>query len=160
MRPASLASPSPCAACRACRRAPRACVRGARASSRSANGKRRSRRSKTPPSSSATMSAGEASSWMVPRLRRSSWAGKTCRGGSSARSAVHQGEFEAAAKLLASAPGLGWSDSEHPGHMLFHVFCQLLGGGSAHSRWAATVRQEYCRYPALRAELEGRLGSS
>jgi hypothetical protein len=170
---------------------------------------------------------------------------------------VLQGEFEAAAKLLASAPGLGWSDSEHPGHVLFHVFCQLLGGGPAHSRagvavheygldidelellsadgdeprlaapeaadivrqagiermdgqaraavlaamrkaaerrvagvteqkrrrhyghaaelvalclecdkspetarWAATVRQEYRRYPALRAELEGRLGSS
>jgi hypothetical protein len=27
------------------------------------------------------------------------------------------------------------------------------------ARWAATVRQEYRRYPALRAELEGRLGS-
>jgi hypothetical protein len=28
------------------------------------------------------------------------------------------------------------------------------------ARWAATVRQEYRRYPALRAELEGRLGPS
>jgi len=170
---------------------------------------------------------------------------------------VLQGDFEAAAKRLAFAPGLGWSDSEHPGHVLFHVFGQLLGGGRAHARagaavheygldidelelltadgdeprlaapeaadivrqagiedmdgqaraavlatmrkaaerrvagvteqkrrrhyghaaelvalclecdqspeaarWAATVRQEYRRYPALRAELEGRLGSS
>lgn len=55
---------------------------------------------------------------------------------------VLQGEFEAAAKLLASAPGLGWSDSEHPGHVLFHVFCQLLGGGPARSRAGAAV-QEY-----------------
>lgn len=38
------------------------------------------------------------------------------------------GDFDAAAKLLASAPGLGWSDSEHPGHLLFPVFCRLLGG--------------------------------
>jgi hypothetical protein len=28
------------------------------------------------------------------------------------------------------------------------------------AHWAATVRQEYRRYPALHAELEGRLGSS
>jgi hypothetical protein len=54
---------------------------------------------------------------------------------------VLQGDFEAAAKLLASAPGLGWSDSEHPGHMLFHVFCQLLGGGPAHSRAGAAVHE-------------------
>jgi len=30
-------------------------------------------------------------------------------------------DFEAAAKLLASAPGLGWSDGEHPGHLLFPI---------------------------------------
>jgi len=36
-------------------------------------------------------------------------------------------DFAAAAKLLASAPGLGWSDGEHPGHLLFPVFARLLG---------------------------------
>jgi hypothetical protein len=41
---------------------------------------------------------------------------------------VLQGEFEPAAKLLASAPGLGWSNGEHPGHLLFPVFTRLLGG--------------------------------
>jgi hypothetical protein len=38
------------------------------------------------------------------------------------------GDIEAAAKLLASAPGLGWSNSEHPGHLIFPLFCGLLGG--------------------------------
>ena len=43
------------------------------------------------------------------------------------------GEFEPAAKLLASAPGLGWSETEHPGHMLFPLFQALLGDKSASS---------------------------
>ena len=41
------------------------------------------------------------------------------------------GDPEPAAKLLASAPGLGWSDGEHPGHLLFPLFHALLGGKSA-----------------------------
>jgi hypothetical protein len=36
---------------------------------------------------------------------------------------------EAAAKLLAEAPGLGCSSADHPGHLLFPLFCTLLGGG-------------------------------
>ncbi len=58
------------------------------------------------------------------------------------RSFLHvlQGDFGAAAKLLASAPGLGWSDSEHPGHLLFHVFRQLLGGGPPPSRTGAALQ--------------------
>jgi hypothetical protein len=36
------------------------------------------------------------------------------------------GDFETAAKLLASAPGLGWSDSEHPGQFPYSL--PLLGG--------------------------------
>jgi hypothetical protein len=32
----------------------------------------------------------------------------------------------AAATLLGNAPGLGWSDEEHPGHLLFEVFAELL----------------------------------
>ena len=39
---------------------------------------------------------------------------------------VLQGEITAAAKLLADAPGLGWSNGEHPGHLLFPVFTSLL----------------------------------
>lgn len=38
------------------------------------------------------------------------------------------GDFETAGKLLASAPGLGWSDREHPGHLLFPILFRLLGG--------------------------------
>jgi hypothetical protein len=41
---------------------------------------------------------------------------------------VLRGEFEAAADLLAAAPGLGWSEDEHPGHLLFPLFEALLGG--------------------------------
>lgn len=38
------------------------------------------------------------------------------------------GEIEPAAKLLSEAPGLGWSRSDHPGHILFPGFSWLLGG--------------------------------
>ena len=37
------------------------------------------------------------------------------------------GDVEAAARLLSVAPGLGWSSEEHPGHLLFPLFCGLLG---------------------------------
>jgi len=43
---------------------------------------------------------------------------------------VLRGEFDSAAKLLASAPGLGWSHSEHPGHLLFPIVCRLLDNDS------------------------------
>jgi tetratricopeptide (TPR) repeat protein len=38
------------------------------------------------------------------------------------------GELEPAAKLLAAAGGLGWSDGEHPGPLLFPLFHRMLGG--------------------------------
>ncbi len=38
------------------------------------------------------------------------------------------GNFMDAAKLLASAEGLGWSRGDHPGHLLFPLFISLLGG--------------------------------
>lgn len=41
------------------------------------------------------------------------------------------GDHVSGAKLLASAPGLGWSDSGHPGHLLFPLFQSLLGGAAA-----------------------------
>ena len=37
-------------------------------------------------------------------------------------------DFGKSAKLLGAAKGLGWSDSEHPGHLLFPLFYKLLGG--------------------------------
>ena len=41
---------------------------------------------------------------------------------------VLRGELDAAATLLADARGLGWSDAEHPGHLVFPLFVALLGG--------------------------------
>ncbi len=38
------------------------------------------------------------------------------------------GDVASAAKLLAAAPGLGWSDGDHPGHLLFPHFRAVLGG--------------------------------
>lgn len=42
-----------------------------------------------------------------------------------------QGEVEQTADLLAKAPGLGWSQGEHPGHLIFPLFQALLGGNGA-----------------------------
>ncbi len=36
------------------------------------------------------------------------------------------GDFTVSAKLLAAAPGLGWSREEHPGHLLFPIFLRVL----------------------------------
>ncbi len=41
---------------------------------------------------------------------------------------VFESDFVPAATLLAAAPGLGWSNQEHPGHLLFPLFARLLGG--------------------------------
>ena len=41
------------------------------------------------------------------------------------------GDFDAAAKLLAAAPGPGWSAREHPGHLLFPIFSTLLAENPA-----------------------------
>ncbi len=37
-------------------------------------------------------------------------------------------DFAASGKLLGNAAGLGWSDSEHPGHLIFPLFYKQLGG--------------------------------
>lgn len=44
---------------------------------------------------------------------------------------VLQGDVERTAELLVEAPGLGWSDGEHPGALLFPLFQTLLGGHGA-----------------------------
>jgi hypothetical protein len=40
------------------------------------------------------------------------------------------GNVHAAARLLAKAPGLGWSSDDHPGHLLFPAFAGLLADGA------------------------------
>jgi hypothetical protein len=51
-------------------------------------------------------------------------------GAARQRALLHilRGEFGEAAALLAEARGLGWSESEHPGHLLFPIFVGVLGG--------------------------------
>jgi hypothetical protein len=39
-------------------------------------------------------------------------------------------DIPGAAALLASAPGLGWSNPDHPGHTLFPLFAMLLSRGT------------------------------
>lgn len=55
---------------------------------------------------------------------------------------VMSGEIAAAAKLLAEAPGLGWSAEDHPGHLLFPVFQALLGGAGIDTRGAGASMSE------------------
>ncbi len=43
---------------------------------------------------------------------------------------VLTGDVPAAAKLLAEAPGLGWSSEGHPGHVLFPALAGLLAEGT------------------------------
>ncbi len=38
------------------------------------------------------------------------------------------GDFVEVAKILTAAPGLGWSWAEHPGHLVFPLFVDFLGG--------------------------------
>jgi hypothetical protein len=100
----------------------------------------------------------------------------------------------ATAELPAAASGLGWSQGEHPGHLLFPLFHALLAGsGAAHAswpeesfaidefefllalldavclacepapatlRWVESIRTEYRRFPALRAEIDRRMGKA
>ena len=48
------------------------------------------------------------------------------------------GDLEAAARSLAAAAGLGWSDEEHPGHLLFSLFQNLLDKTPAASSFAGS----------------------
>jgi len=43
---------------------------------------------------------------------------------------VLEGDLAVAAACLTAAPGLGWSDREHPGHLIFPMFCRMLGSDS------------------------------
>jgi hypothetical protein len=53
------------------------------------------------------------------------------------------GDLKETAKLLASAPGLGWSDAEHPGHLLFSILCRLLGCGLEYFEHACLLPKFY-----------------
>src|SRR5436190_4388718 len=44
---------------------------------------------------------------------------------------IVSGDLGGAAKLLADAPGLGWSSADHPGHVLFPAFAILLADGGS-----------------------------
>ena len=50
-----------------------------------------------------------------------------------------QGDVEQAAELLADAPGLGWSNGEHPGPLIFPLFQTLLGAKGASGRASALL---------------------
>jgi hypothetical protein len=62
-----------------------------------------------------------------------------------------KGEIEPAAELLAAAPGLGWSDGEHPGHLLFPLFAWLLGGKKPPSQRTALMGYHGMDLDALEA---------
>ena len=49
------------------------------------------------------------------------------------------GDVSSAAKALKNAPGLGWSSSDHPGHLLFPVFAWMLGDETLGGVRAAVV---------------------
>jgi tetratricopeptide (TPR) repeat protein len=52
---------------------------------------------------------------------------------------ILRGDIDAAAALLAKAPGLGWSRGEHPGYLLFAAFTWLLGGAPEGSLRAEAI---------------------
>jgi hypothetical protein len=64
------------------------------------------------------------------------------------------GDFESAAHLLAAAPGLGWSNEGHPGHVLFPAFAWLLADapeGSLRSELLAPLAQSPSSLPGVEA---------
>ena len=70
------------------------------------------------------------------------------------------GQASEAAKLLARAPGLGWSGEEDPDHLLFPLFQRLLGNtarGVLHTL-AAGIQERFRRYPAYQRGVAGILG--
>jgi tetratricopeptide (TPR) repeat protein len=76
---------------------------------------------------------GAGSSTAVELRKRAKGALQHCpREGGRQRGLLHvlTGDVQAAAKLLARAPGLGWSSEDHPGHLLFPAFAGLLAEGT------------------------------
>lgn len=65
------------------------------------------------------------------------------------------GSFGTAAKLLASAPGLGWSSGDHPGHLLFAIFTSLLTDAPLE----ATSADDFEDFSAMSEQNEPRLAT-
>jgi hypothetical protein len=65
------------------------------------------------------------------------------------------GGFESAAHLLATAPGLGWSNAGHPGHVLFPAFAWLLGGAPEGSLCSELIAPLSCPPGALPGSAAG-----
>lgn len=53
------------------------------------------------------------------------------------------GDLVSAAEYLAKAPGLGWSEREHPGHMLFPLFCHMLGANGEEPGFYGGLREHH-----------------
>lgn len=66
---------------------------------------------------------------------------------------ILSGDLEPAAELLVGAPGLGWSEPEHPGHIVFPVFMRLLG----ESDFTIEIRRTPGDYPSLPGDTRPRL---
>ena len=52
------------------------------------------------------------------------------------------GDADSAAKRLSAAPGLGWSGPEHPGHLLFPIFAELLSDEDGGNEGARRLRSD------------------
>ena len=77
------------------------------------------------------------------------------------------GDVAGAAALLSRAPGLGWSDPDHPGHTVFPLLAMLLSKGaigdaltvefdaSARDEWESTAPADDERRPTLRTPSAG-----
>lgn len=67
----------------------------------------------------------------------------------SLRALLHllNNDLAAAAALLGAAAPLGWSDGQHPGHLLFPLFAQWLGCASATAGELLSNLKHYCHKP-------------
>ena len=94
---------------------------------------------------------GSSSSRQVVRKRAAQALDVCPKKSRSQRALLHVllGDHASASKLLAAAPGLGWSEEEHPGHLLFPLFCTLLGGE------AVAPSQDAARWPNRSMEIDG-----
>ena len=76
---------------------------------------------------------------------------------------VLTGDVAEAAAVLAKSPGLGWSDSDHPGHTIFPILAMLLSEGTTGdalvTELEATGRDPFESLAVLDEEHKPRLGT-
>lgn len=85
----------------------------------------------SPPRLLRWLGAGSPSA--ATRVRRAKQATTSCPSNAGPQVGLLHlltGRLHSAAKLLETAPGLGWSSEDHPGHLLFPGFAGLLGAGT------------------------------